>query len=338
MGENRIEQLIEKYYQGSLTPEEEKSLLDWVREEDTHRQTFVHTLRILSAADMPLEKGEAEAWQRISRAIKPVEVAQPGVVRFPTLYRWVATILILVMGATAYFFLDGIPRTAASQEGITISHPGAADTFHTRLPDGTRVWLNKGSQLTYAPDFGETARIVNLVGEGFFEVAHDSTRPFSVIAHSVRTTALGTSFNIRAFPDGDEVQVALTSGRVAVSLVAKSTGTNEPISLIPGEEVTYSLKQQHFEKGAFDAAERLSWRKGILYIKSADAAKVAALLERWYLVEVEVKGNFSPGSQITATFQNESLDRVLEVINSISDNYQCTWDGKRVLIRPKERR
>ena len=335
MGDNRVEYLIEKYYQGSITPEEENSLLDWVREDDAHRQTFVDALRILGAADAHFEKGEAQAWQRISQAIKPVDVAQPRVLRFPALYRWVAVILILIMGASAYFFLDGIPHTPASQEMITLSHPGAVDTFHTRLPDGTLVWLNKGSQLTYAPDFGETARTVNLAGEGFFEVARDSTRPFSVIAHNVRTTALGTSFNIRAFPDGDKVQVALTSGKVAVSLVVSGSGENEQISLIPGEELTYSLKQQHFAKGAFDADERLLWRKGILYFKSADVAKVAELLERWYLVEVEFQGKFPHGSQITATFQNEKLERVLEVINGISADYQCKWDGKRVLIRPK---
>ncbi len=339
MGENGIEHLIRKYYQGSITSEEEHELLSWIHLNPENKEIFVTTLRMLGASDPRFIGREKQAWQKIEREIYLRE-QQPTVSiskawRFSMSYGVAAALLVLVMGVVVYLSLNRSSDLLLTQGMLTISHPGEVDTFHTQLPDGSVVWLNKSSYLTYSQNYGREDRVVELVGEGFFEVAKDSTRPFSVLTQNVRTTALGTSFNIRAFPEQGEVQIALTSGKVQVSMAAQSSDKLGSVSLIPGEEITYSMNDQNYKKELFDPEERLAWKSGVLYFKAANISKVAEMIEKWYGVDIQIRDETKLQSKITATFQNESLERVLEVVNSISVDYQCNWDGKRVLIQAK---
>ena len=200
------------------------------------------------------------------------------------------------------------------------------------LADGSKVMLNAGSKLRFTKPFHPDRRLVTLEGEAFFEVAHDSLRPFQVSSGALTTTALGTSFNITAYPKENRVQVALTSGKVKVHRQAAEEPMSDVYYLKPGEQVGYDKAQHTVAKTPFDATKVLAWKAGVLYLEHADQATVIKTLERWYGLQIKVVGKSPAAWDITATFNNQSLKSVLTSLSyTMSFDFEITED--QVFIR-----
>ena len=200
------------------------------------------------------------------------------------------------------------------------------------LADGSKVILNAGSKLRFTKPFHPDRRLVTLEGEAFFEVAHDSLRPFQVSSGALTTTALGTSFNVTAYPKENRVQVALTSGRVKVHRQAAEKPMSDVYYLEPGEQVRYDKAQHTVAKTPFDATKVLAWKAGVLCLEHADQATVLRRLERWYGVPIKVAGKSPAAWDITATFNNQSLKSVLTSLSyTMSFDFEITED--QVFIR-----
>lgn len=180
------------------------------------------------------------------------------------------------------------------------------------LADGSQVILNAGSKVSFTKPFHSNRRKVTLEGEAFFEVAKDSLRPFQVVSGELTTTALGTSFNIAAYPKDDRLQVSLISGKVKVDY-QQPAAKQEPevYYLVPGEQLAYDKEQRVLAKESFDASKVLAWKEGVIYLENADQATVVKTLERWYGVQVAIEGKSATAWDITAKFNNQSLKSVL---------------------------
>lgn len=180
------------------------------------------------------------------------------------------------------------------------------------LADGSQVILNAASKISFTKPFHPARRIVTLEGEAFFEVAKDSLRPFQVVSGALTTTALGTSFNITAYPKDDHTQVSLTSGKIKVDYhKAAEKEKQEAYYLIPGEQLGYDKEQHILAKQPFDADKVLAWKEGVIYLENADQATVVKTLERWYGIQVAIEGKSTTGWDVTAKFNNQSLKSVL---------------------------
>jgi transmembrane sensor len=180
------------------------------------------------------------------------------------------------------------------------------------LADGSKVMLNAGSKLSFTKPFHPDYRRVTLEGEAFFEVAKDSLRPFQVVSDVITTIALGTSFNIAAYPKDKHIQVSLASGKVQVDY-QKAMENQEPevYYLIPGEQLDYDKEQHILAKEPFDVDKVLAWKNGIIYLENADQANVIKTLERWYGVNIKIEGKSATAWSVTAKFNNQSLKSVL---------------------------
>jgi transmembrane sensor len=180
------------------------------------------------------------------------------------------------------------------------------------LPDGSTVVLNSDSKLTYGSDFSRN-RIINLEGEGFFEVKKDEAHPFTVITGKISTTALGTSFNVRAYGESSDIQVSLASGKVRV----QNTEDENLIEINPGEAVDFSNKQQTLQKHQIDISKVLNWKEGILHFDKVPFHQVILELERWYGVEISLSGTKKVLEyKCTGTFKkHEYLSNVLKVLS-----------------------
>ena len=171
-------------------------------------------------------------------------------------------------------------------------------------------------------------------GEGFFQVAKDKKRPFSVYTGNVSTTAVGTSFNIRYSRNDSISKISLVTGVVKVKLIT-NTGKEEEILLKPGEEVKCRIDQGTFDKEKFDLMAVVGWKDNILYFKESGLNEVVKKLESWYGVNIELVGdpenkNTSDWSY-TGQFKNQSLEKVLKGL-SYTKNFQYKIDGKNVKI------
>lgn len=179
------------------------------------------------------------------------------------------------------------------------------------LPDGSKVKLNSESHLKYE-EF-DNKRIVKLTGEAFFEVAKNPSKPFTVYSKGISTTALGTSFNVRSYPEDLVTQVYLKSGEVEV--VDFQNASNEKLLLSPGLGAEYNISEKSLTRKNFDSESVLAWNDNTIQFENAEFKQVQKVLERWYGVEMEVKGKPDSAWRISGAFKNESLENVLSSID-----------------------
>ena len=193
--------------------------------------------------------------------------------------------------------------------------------------------LNAGSKISFTKPFHADRRIVTLEGEAFFEVAKDSLRPFQVVSGELTTTALGTSFNITAYPKDDRIQVSLASGKVKVDYQqAAEKQEPEVYCLMPGEQLSCNKAQHMVTKQPFDTNKVLAWKEGVIYLEHADQATVVKTLERWYGIQIKIEGQRTTAWSVTAKFDNQSLKSVLTSL-SYTMGFVFEIKENQVLIR-----
>lgn len=200
-----------------------------------------------------------------------------------------------------------------------------------KLPDGSLVYLNSESSITYFTDFADK-RTIHLQGEAFFEVQPDPHKPFTVITGPVSTQALGTSFNINAYEEDMGIHVALATGKIKVSHEVHG----QEIFVDPGEGIDIDHFDAQMSKTQVDIQKILNWKNGILQFEKVPFPQVIKTLERWYGVEFEVKNHKElPHYKCSGTFEpNEYLSNVLSVL-AYSVEFNYTIQGKKVILELK---
>ncbi|MEP0937866.1 MAG: FecR domain-containing protein [Cyclobacteriaceae bacterium] len=240
-------------------------------------------------------------------------------------YAVAASLLILVGLGVFYSVNNGwdLDQEIALTTIEKVTSKGQKSTIH--LPDGTKVFLNSLSSLSYQSNYNDTDRRVTLTGEAFFEVAKDATRPFVVETKHLNTTALGTSFNVKA-ASRLTCHVSLHTGKVKVELNGKHRGEE---FLLPGEEVNYQFGDDELEKEDFDIETAALWRKGIIYLDETSFKETIELLEHWYGVTFMIEGDLPDDLECTGRFENDYLSNVLSGLGYALD-FQYRIEGKEV--------
>lgn len=185
------------------------------------------------------------------------------------------------------------------------------------LPDGTNVWLNHSSTLRYPASFNGESRKVELKGEGFFEVAHNPESPFIVNAGGIDVIALGTTFNVMAYPEENKVETSLIEGRVELQ---RYEG-REKITLCqmkPADMTVYYKEKGELLTRTIKDDRYFSWKEGKLVFTADPLTEVAKKLSRWFNAEIDIKDPKVEELTLTATFVNESLAQVLELLTMVS--------------------
>lgn len=194
---------------------------------------------------------------------------------------------------------------AAPAENLTVQVPRGAATLELELSDGSTVWLNADSELRYPSRFADE-RMVELTGEAFFDVERDELHPFVVRSGAMRTTVLGTTFNISAYADDHEVRTTLVSGSV---LVEVEGGASQVLS--PSMQAIFSgggLMTQRV-----DTVAETSWMQGIMTLKETSLVEIARTLGRWHNLEVEFVGGYVGEHNFTGSIaRTDDVSAVLE--------------------------
>lgn len=225
-----------------------------------------------------------------------------------------------------------------------------------RLPDGTHVWLNAGSKLTYDKEFNGAKREVTLTGEGYFDVVRNEKKPFIIHTAKMDVKVLGTQFNVRSYPNDKTTEAALIHGSIEVSLKDRPS---EKIILKPNEKIVVANRDtlppvsnnapSHKENGEPLVAIRhltyqkndssiieTSWVENKLVFEDESFRDLALKMERWYGVSINFKDERTAAMRFTGTFEDESVEEAMQAlkitatVNANTFNY--TFQGKTITI------
>lgn len=229
----------------------------------------------------------------------------------------VAAILFVPLLITSLFFFYRQGRQSDDKQFSTqaISNPRGVRS-ELVLPDGSRVWLNAESSISYKIPFDTDARDVKLTGEAFFEVAKDEQRPFRVESGKVDVTVLGTRFNCKAFPEDTIVEVVLAEGSVKFNSTG-STTTRE-FTLKPGERAVINNMTSQATISSENIEKYISWHEGKIVFDECPLYEVAGRLERWFGIEVTIEDPEILNYQISTTFEKESLRQIVALLELAS--------------------
>lgn len=343
-----MEYLILKYLQNTLTPQESIELKSWLQKDSINREVFENIVgswnlepdEVQNKQELVLEKiktshlliNQQQARQALgyNSQGKPMHGDAFPVVankrRMPGYLSVAASILVLMTLGFYYFtFHKQLDQSVAAH--VYKENPRGVKS-QIKLPDGTLVWLNASSSISYDRSFSDTARIIELKGEAYFEVTKDIRRPFRVTSGGVTTTALGTSFNIKAFLN-HPVKVSLNSGKVEV--VRKAD--NKKVVLQPGQQVISEKLELIVRE--FDIEKELSWKEGTIYFDDTKFDEMIASLEEWYDVDINIQNLSLEKKQqlkVTGKYTNQSLDHVLNIM-SYSMGFEYNIGNRVVTIK-----
>ena len=198
------------------------------------------------------------------------------------------------------------------------------------LPDGTKVWMNSDSKLTYPAAFSKKRRLVKLEGEAYFDVVHDENNKFIVNTGTVNVLVHGTSFSVTDYPADSFISVALDKGSVSVET---SREHDLLTRLVPGQKLQIAKSNISWNVSAFDAEAYNIWMLNKLQFKGESLYDVFRKIERWYGVKIRLE-NENPSYSYWFTLKTESLTEMLNLINQITPiDYKI--NGEEVTIRYK---
>ncbi|CAG5000690.1 hypothetical protein DYBT9275_02513 [Dyadobacter sp. CECT 9275] len=232
-------------------------------------------------------------------------------------------------------------RKSGASEGVVADSQGFSnspqtksmakysDTQLVKLPDGSTVLLNQGSELSYSPaDFGAENREVWLNGEGFFDVKHDAAKPFRVKTGKFLTTVLGTAFNIRSFSNESEIKVTVTRGKVKVGDDHKTYEM-----LAPDEQLVVNTNTSDFVKTSIKAETVTEWKDKFLVMDNVTMHEAIQMMSQKFGVKFTLQNKALTDCHITATFfNNEELDHVLQVISAVNQLSYSVEPGGDIIL------
>lgn len=189
-------------------------------------------------------------------------------------------------------------------------------TSKVLLPDGTAVWLNAESHLWFPKTFRGAQREVYLNGEAFFEVKPSRQQPFVIHLGGEQVRVLGTSFNVKAYPDDETVETAVVTGKVAfIRAGATPAASADTMYAMPNQRVVYSKQAATLRREAVNGQDYAAWSRGGFVFQATSLADVARTLERHYDVQVQFANEQLPHCQLTGRFRDQSLREVVSVLS-----------------------
>jgi transmembrane sensor len=238
----------------------------------------------------------------------------------------IAAILFITLSVPLFYFLSNPKRKEELEVVIATVQKDIAkgEKLSLTLPDGTRVWINSGSSLSYPEIFDKDLRQVKLEGEAYFEIEEDTLRPFEVVSGGFVTTALGTSFNVKSQP-GSALTVSLMTGKVKVA----EEESGEDYFLEPGLEFIDNLLAGQRTVRKFNPEKVLAWKDGKIIFENATLPEVVKTLEDWYGVEINLVNAENEKWKFSGEYKNEILENVLNSMSFI-EKFEYKINGKNI--------
>jgi len=279
------EETIIAFLNSELSSTEMAELDKWIQHSDENRNTFEQVKMIWENSRIDFSTVEIDSWKAWDRIRSSIQEVLSSREKLPnrssgTWLRIAATIVVLL--GIAYLSARLIDnRVSGGQEWTTVGT--STERSDIGLPDGSHVWLNKNSTISYPERFRHKLREVRISGEVFFDVMKDRRKPFVVLTGKSLVEVLGTSFNVESGEVKDEVIVTVVSGRVTLS---EREAPDNTVILEPGERGVLYTSGNRLEKGMNIDHNFLAWKTGILTFRGAAMAEVCIAFTDYFGIPV----------------------------------------------------
>lgn len=333
MEQKDFHEILKRYRLGQASPEEEKLIDEWYEAMAKQQDT---------AATEPGDELEDRYWTNIEKHFEKKESQSAEPMKSATVNRKVlwfsiavaASVLVAVVSFIYFTGKTPADRALAKTETKTpvltwkqlTNNKNVKERFS--LPDGSIVTLGRQSTLKYSPAFNTSVREVYLEGEGFFEVTHNTQKPFIVYANDVTTKVLGTSFTIKAFKEDKTVSVEVKTGRVAVYTNSRNIpAEKKEIVLTPNQQVVYDKYKEKVSKGIVESPQPLLTNEEIkrMYFEEAPVKKILEAVEQVYGVDIVFDEELFSSCTLTTSLSRGDLYNRLDII--------CTAIGAKYTIK-----
>lgn len=321
-----VKQLVERFNDGTATPEERLALLQMVQA-GQHTELFgddfearflyylerPHLLNITDEEDQQATILEQQSRDKVLQHTGPATISLYPYWRMAA----VAAAVLIFITVSFYFYKEYTSQSDTLATTQTTAQPGifkGRQWIH--LPDGSTVLLNDNSELRYEASFNTTTRTVTLTGEAYFDVKHDPTKPFNVQSGTISTHVLGTAFNVKAYPNQKDIIVTVTRGKVKV------TDTKQELATItPDQQLSVNATDTRvFKKETLhaNANETLTWKSSFLVFDGIYISDAIRQISEKFNVTITLTNPAFNNCRIDAAFlHNEDLDQILNVISKV---------------------
>jgi ferric-dicitrate binding protein FerR (iron transport regulator) len=301
------DELILKYVRGVTSDDENKRMEEWMQEDAQNEALVSQTFRLYHAQKTRRRidgRDPYAAYEKVWRKSKRKKTHF-----FHHRFLKVAACAALVVSLCFNSAVLLKERERGTQYVTVQTNAGMRTQFD--LPDGTIVYLNSASSLTYPVPYDRKERRVSLTGEGYFDVVSSPTRPFIVsLAGEIEVEAFGTTFNVQAYPSDETVKTTLVNG--AVQLREKGKVITR---LHPSERSVYHTSSRLMNIATVETLHDTAWRNGMLIFRDTPLSEVLERLSHFYNVDFEVENPVINSYFFTGTFRERQLSQILDYVS-----------------------
>lgn len=325
-----IDPIIQRYFQGQTTEEENLLLHQWINQSPENRNRLFSEKDIWDTYGFDHNKKgydlETElnllkkqlAWSKPNRSIRIYKVLQ------------IAAVLLIAFGLgwSIQFLSNSGDRQKAEVKMQEIFVP-KGQINQIFLADGTRIWINSESRLIVPSVFSQNERVVKLSGEAFFDVAKDKKHPFRVDVNGQQIKVFGTSFNVRAYENSNKIETTLETGEIRLLTDGHTT------VLKPGDQSLFNKENKNMTINQVEPSSFSTWKEGRFEFKNENLIDVFKIVERWYDVEITVDETYFKNMHFSGVIKrNKNVEHFLDLLNhTVPIRYEINSDKIKIYPR-----
>lgn len=297
-----IDKLLDKYLKGKASAFEQEVVENWLLTPGQEPSAWEQ-----------MDENSQKQW--LTTVFERIETTldEKKVVQLSPPKKWWKNMVAVAAIITAFLVLFSIwpyvGQEFATSNLVQLKMPKDTKQQIT-LSDGSRVWINAGSELKYTAEFNGNTREVYLDGEAYFDIKKDPKRPFVVHTGKLTTTVLGTAFNIKTDAKNNQIKVTVTRGKVKVSKGKQTLGL-----LIPDQQIVYNTANQTYQQYKVDAIKLINWLPNDLFFDNATFGEAAKILGERFNVKIEFANEQIKNCRFSGTaMANREIEEILDVI------------------------
>jgi ferric-dicitrate binding protein FerR (iron transport regulator) len=315
--------LLEKYLKNEIS-EEELQQLQYGYKNDRMLNALLDEK--LENSDSEIDKDTAnKLYNEIISRISIMPQSQKPKTINRNIFRWAMIFVLPILSAlSVYFFMRDKDHSSVIIQPVTVS-TGKGEKAEITLADGSHVWLNSGSSITYDNTFNHYDRQIKIKGEAYFEVAHDVKRPFIVKTDQMKIQALGTAFNVNAFDDESIVSSVLIRGKIKVSVIGKEFILNE------NERASFDKKNYRIITDKVCAQDYIAWKNGNIYFENQTFDEVVRALSRVFNVDIRFASEKLQPIRFSGTLGCNSIRNAMDIL-SLTSPMRYEMNGSTIVL------
>lgn len=323
MKENYIYQILKQFFLNSYPPEIESKVQKWIIKEKWTAEKNNAMSAIWDEIEIPPNNNTYKALERVKNTIRQIESKKKRLKMRRVLLGSTAVIIPILLLLGGYFYIN---QDVKMVEVLTSTNQQKQCT----LSDGTTILLNSCSKVTYPSEFKDSVRVVTLIGEAYFSVASDVTKPFIVKTKDLSVRVLGTQFNISAYPSDDRTITTLNSGKIQVDIQAEKADSR--YILKPNQEIVFNKIDKSVLINTV-TGKNVGWKDGSLVFQDDTFNDIVNSIERRFGVTIEYDKQGFLNIPYTLKFvNNESLEDVLNILQDVVGGFEYKKENSKITL------